>query len=130
MVAGHESFVKDPQLNLAKVLIAFFGIVNTTIILIQIHCVYNGSKRQPMTHKDSSIVAEGIAAEDSDFKRVANGDGSPDKAIIFRSRFYSDDFQLINGNFAFIEARDTVYSTGSSDSYNRVGSNSDFSQLL
>jgi len=130
MIAGHESFLKDPQLNLAKVLIAFFGIVNTTIILIQIHCLYNGSKRQPMTHKDSSIVAEGIAAEDSDFKRVANGDGSPDKAIIFRSRFYSDDFQLINGNFAFIEARDTVYSTGSSDSYNRVGSNSDFSQLL
>lgn len=40
MLAGYESFLADPQMNLAKVLIAFFGLVNTSIILIQIHCLY------------------------------------------------------------------------------------------
>ena len=33
MIAGHGSFIRDPQLNRAKVLIAFFGMINTSIIL-------------------------------------------------------------------------------------------------
>ena len=43
MIAGYSFFFADPQLNLAKTLIATFGLLNTFVILIQIHVLY-GSK--------------------------------------------------------------------------------------
>lgn len=69
-IAGYPSFLKDPHLNLAKTLIAFFGLINTSIILIQIHCIYEGSRRQKFVHADSTqgsikseIVDEGVIFE-------------------------------------------------------------------
>ena len=46
MIAGYKTFLVDPQLNIAKTLLAVFGLVNTSIILIQIHCIYNGDKNK------------------------------------------------------------------------------------
>ena len=46
MIAGYKTFLVDPQLNVAKTLLAIFGLVNTSIILIQIHCIYNGDKNK------------------------------------------------------------------------------------
>ena len=34
MIAGQRNFIMDPQLNKAKALIAFFGLINTSILLI------------------------------------------------------------------------------------------------
>ena len=45
MIAGFSSFFADPHVNLAKTLIAFFGLVNTSIILTQIHLIYPGLPR-------------------------------------------------------------------------------------
>ena len=58
VLAGYPSFISDPQLNTAKVLIATFGLFNTTIILIQIHCIYRDLPRQTMVHLDSTFVSE------------------------------------------------------------------------
>ena len=57
-IAGYPSFIADPQLNLAKSLIAIFGLVNTSIILIQIHCIYPGLPRQRMVHLDSTFGSD------------------------------------------------------------------------
>ena len=43
VIAGYSSFLADPHVNLAKILIASFGLLNTLIILLQIHVIY-GSK--------------------------------------------------------------------------------------
>ena len=58
MIAGYDSLFMDPQLNLAKSLIALFGIVNTSIILVQIHCLYKDLPRLQMVHEDSSIEGD------------------------------------------------------------------------
>ena len=58
VIAGFPSFFADPQLNLAKTLIAFFGVVNTSIILIQIHCIYPGLPRQKFVHLDSTFGSD------------------------------------------------------------------------
>lgn len=55
MIAGYGSFLADPQLNLAKMLIALFGVINTSIILSQIHCIYAGKPRRQFVHEDSSV---------------------------------------------------------------------------
>ena len=54
-IAGYSSFFFDPQLNLAKALIAFFSFVNTSIILAQIYCIYAGAKRKKLANLDSTI---------------------------------------------------------------------------
>jgi len=58
VVAGYPSFIADPQLNTAKVLIATFGLINTTIILIQIYCIYVDLPRQTMVHPDSTFGSD------------------------------------------------------------------------
>ena len=40
VIAGYHLFINDPHFNLAKALIAFFGTVNTIIILTQIYIIY------------------------------------------------------------------------------------------
>ena len=45
VLAGYPSFFVDPQMNLAKVMIAFVGSVNVTIILIQMYCIYYETPR-------------------------------------------------------------------------------------
>uniref|UniRef100_A0A7S3I008 Uncharacterized protein n=1 Tax=Favella ehrenbergii TaxID=182087 RepID=A0A7S3I008_9SPIT len=74
-IAGYGNFLIDPQLNLAKVLIAFFGFINTSIILIQIHCLYAGTKRQTMVHEDSSFEV------DSNARLTEEGEGE----VVFTS---------------------------------------------
>ena len=49
MIAGYKNFLVDPQMNLAKVLLSCFGLINTSIILMQIHCIYSGSPNQLTT---------------------------------------------------------------------------------
>ena len=41
VIAGYTSFLVDPHVNLAKILIASFGLVNTLAILVQIHFIYS-----------------------------------------------------------------------------------------
>ena len=73
MVAGYPSFVVDPHLNLAKVLIASFGTINTNIILFQIYCLYGDGKRQMMANEDNYIsVSSSVQGKTDPF-----GEGSP-----------------------------------------------------
>ena len=44
LIAGYKNFMVDPQMNLAKVLLSCFGLINTSIILLQIHCIYNANQ--------------------------------------------------------------------------------------
>ena len=66
MVAGYASFIVDPHLNLAKVLIASFGTINTNIILFQIYCLYGDNKRQNMANEDNYISMSSSAQGKAD----------------------------------------------------------------
>ena len=81
--AGYPSFLADPQLNLAKTLIAFFSLVNTSIVLIQIHCIYKGLPRQIMVHLDSTYNST-----------EGNDDDFIDEGVQFE--YWSDQFESKN----------------------------------
>ena len=40
VIAGYSSFLADPHVNFAKILIASFGLMNTLILILQIHVIY------------------------------------------------------------------------------------------
>ena len=40
VIAGYSSFFKDPNVNVAKILLASFGLINLLIILAQMHLIY------------------------------------------------------------------------------------------
>lgn len=44
---------------MAKVLIACFGLINTFVILVQIHCIYLDEPRSIGVHLDSTFGSEG-----------------------------------------------------------------------
>ena len=85
--AGYPSFLADPQLNLAKTLIAFFSLVNTSIILIQIHCIYKGLPRLRMVHLDSTFNSSQYTSSEGD-------DDYIDEGVQFE--YWSDQFESKN----------------------------------
>ena len=69
VIAGYAHFFADPQMNMAKVLIACFGLINTFVILIQIHCIYKDAPRTIGVHLDSTFGSD--------------GDGYVDEGVVF-----------------------------------------------
>ena len=64
VIAGYAYFFTDPNVNVAKILVSSFGLLNTIVILAQIHWIYRSSDTLVReTNNPSVVVFEGSNME-------------------------------------------------------------------